>query len=230
LCCLKEHTNVVSLDDYFSGNLSSEKVNVIVTFDDGYKSWVTTAAPVLGELQIPATFFISSGFLDLSKADAENFLRSNLKTNLESTGALTGADVRRLAEDGFTIGGHTFTHVNMEEVSSQSDILREIVSDKEKLQSIIGKNVNYFAYPFGGWNNPKINLIDLLKEAGYKAAVTTVAGFNTPTETNSYLLHRDLTGTPTPVYVFKARALGTYDAVSFLKRQAPYPHARRVHA
>lgn len=219
LRCLKRHTNVVSLDDYFAGRLSWEKVNVVVTFDDGYESWVSKAAPALRELQIPATFFMSSGFIGLSKVEGETFARSRLRTNCQTTGGLTEEGVKRLAEEGFTIGGHTSTHAHLGEMSSRADMLREVVSDKEKLESIIGKDVNYFAYPFGAWRNPNTDLIDVLQEAGYKGAVTTVTGFNTA-ETNSYLLHRELTGPPTPICVFKARTLGTYDGVTFLKRRA----------
>ena len=35
-----------------------------VTFDDGFQNNLTTAAPILREFGIPATFFICSGFLD----------------------------------------------------------------------------------------------------------------------------------------------------------------------
>lgn len=37
--------------------------SVAVTFDDGYRDALTTAAPVLRELKIPATFFVTSGAL-----------------------------------------------------------------------------------------------------------------------------------------------------------------------
>lgn len=217
LRCLKQHTNVVSLDDYFAGKLCWNKVNVVVTFDDGYESWVSKAAPALHELQMPATFFISSGFVGLSNVEAEKFARSRLRTDCQITGCLTEEGVRYLAEQDFTIGGHTFTHANLAEMSTRAEVMREVVSDKEKLESIIRKEVNYFAYPFGAWRNSGTNLIDVLKEAGYKGAVTTEAGFNTA-ETNSHVLHRELTGTPTPICVFKARSLGTYDGVTSLKR------------
>ncbi len=95
-------------------------------------------------------------------------------------------------------------------------MLREVVWDKKRLESIVGKEIHYFAYPFGAYQNANVDPISVLKEAGYKGAVTTVAGFNTA-ETNAYLLHRELTGTPTPVCVFKARAFGAYDGVLFLK-------------
>src|SRR5216684_7577695 len=35
-----------------------------VTFDDGYQSVLTDALPLLEELQIPATAFLATGFLD----------------------------------------------------------------------------------------------------------------------------------------------------------------------
>ena len=35
-----------------------------VTFDDGYADNVTIAAPILAKLRLPATFFVSTGFLD----------------------------------------------------------------------------------------------------------------------------------------------------------------------
>ena len=204
---VKRHTNAVSLDDYFAGRLSWKMVNVVITFDDGYKSWAHKAAPVLRELNLPATFFVSSGFLDLSKKNEDEFVRSRLKTDLKTTGGLTEDDIRRLAQDGFTIGGHTYTHANLSEMSNRADMLHELVCDKEKLESITKSDVTYFAYPFGASHNPSTDLIALLKEAGYKGAVTTEAGFNTG-ETNPHLLHRELTGTPTPICVFKARTLG----------------------
>jgi peptidoglycan/xylan/chitin deacetylase (PgdA/CDA1 family) len=214
---LKQRTNVVSLDDYFAGRLCSDKVNVVVTFDDGYKSWISKAAPALRKLNMPATFFISSGFLGLSKEKEHEFAELRLKNKHNISGGLTEENVRELAEEGFTIGGHTCNHISLADIHDRTELLREITIDKQKLESIISEEIHYFSYPFGACRNANNDLIGILEEAGYRGAVTTVAGFNT-TSTNRHLLHRELTGAPMPLCVFKARALGAYDAVSSLKR------------
>src|SRR5262249_22729050 len=131
---MKRHTNVVSLDDYLAGRLSWKQVNVVVTFDDGYKSWILKAAPALRELHMPATFFISSGFLGLSKQEEDEFVRLRLRTNRKTIGGLTEEDVRQLAKQGFTIGGHTCTHINLAETHSRAELMHEVQADKCKLE------------------------------------------------------------------------------------------------
>ncbi len=86
---LRRYTNVVSLDEYFSGKVSWRKVNIVVTFDDGFQSWVSKAAPVLKELDIPAVFFMSSGFIGLSKTEEESFVRLRLKAKCATRGGLS---------------------------------------------------------------------------------------------------------------------------------------------
>jgi peptidoglycan/xylan/chitin deacetylase (PgdA/CDA1 family) len=216
---LKHKTKVVSLDDYFVGKVSNDKINVVITFDDGYGSWITNVVPALQELQMPATFFISSGFLGLAKKDADAFIRDRLKADSKALVGLTKENVRQLADAGFTIGGHTCNHVNLGQMEDVTNLTREVVVDKQKLESIIGREIHYFAYPFGACRNPKIDLIGVLKGAGYKGAVTTAVGFNTA-QTNCHLLCRELTGAPISLPVFKARVFGTYDAIRFLKSQA----------
>jgi len=63
---LKRYFNVLGLQEAVarlrSGSLPSRAV--CVTFDDGYADNEEVALPILQRLQIPATFFIASGFLD----------------------------------------------------------------------------------------------------------------------------------------------------------------------
>ncbi len=216
---LKRNTNVVSLDDFYSGRLSSEKINVAITFDDGYRSWVTDALPILNKLGLPATFFVSSGFVDLSEEDETDFISSKLITNQKITGGLSSEDVKRIAAEGATVGGHTLNHCNLSDLRDGVQLRREILEDKLRLENITGKKVNYFAYPFGAYRNSEINLIEVLRESGYKAAVTTASGFNR-VGSNPYLLHRELTRASMPGRVFRARVYGNYDAVRFLRRGA----------
>jgi len=221
ICFLKRHTNVVSLDDFFSANLSSKNINVVITFDDGYKSWLTYAIPLLLEFGLPATFFIASGFVGLSKEKQAEFMRSRLlipsgiRRNIKG---LDFEDLREIIKKGFTIGGHTLSHCNLKNLRNINQIRYEIGKDKIELESETGVKIKYFAYPFGAYINPEIHLIGVLKELGYEGAVTTVPGFN-KTDSNPYLLYRDKTDAPMPRIMFKAKVFGNYGITHFIKKR-----------
>ena len=225
---LKHYTNVVSLDDFMSGRLTFGKINVVITFDDGFKSWIKHAVPILRKLALPATFFISSGLVGLSKGDANIFSQSRLlrtkSIHQQNTAGLTREDVKQIADFGFTIGGHTLSHCNLSEQQEAVKLKYEIVTDKSILESLTGKKIKYFSYPFGNYQNSYLNITDVLIEAGYKAAVTTIPGFNTH-YTNPFYLHRDplliYRGQLPPILqaaLFKAHVYGNSDAIQWLKQ------------
>jgi len=219
LAFLKRRTNVVSLNEYFMNKLSSRKINVVITFDDGFKSWVTLALPVLKEFELPAIFFITSGFIGLSKEDEVEFMRSKIFLTQRIEGSprgLTADDVKSIAAEGFGIGGHTLNHRNMGKLRDSAQAKNEIAEDKKRLEKITGTSIEYFAYPSGAFNNREIDLKQVLLESGYKGALTTVPGFNT-IRTDPFLLHRELTRAMMGRQTFKARVYGNYDAIRFLK-------------
>jgi peptidoglycan/xylan/chitin deacetylase (PgdA/CDA1 family) len=217
---LKSHTNVVSLDDHFMGRLATDRINVVITFDDGYRSWATSAAPILRDLGLPAAFFVASGFVGLSDERQTAYLRSNLMLPPDSaqrSRGLTVDDLRALAGDGFTIGGHTSNHCDLSVIRDAQVARNEIVEDKRVLEAMTRSAVDYFAYPFGAYANPCFDVASIVRESGYRGAVTTASGFNTP-QTNPYLLHRELTPVSMAASVFQARTYGNYDAIRFMKR------------
>jgi peptidoglycan/xylan/chitin deacetylase (PgdA/CDA1 family) len=214
---VKKVANVVNLDDVFAGRISLEKINVVITFDDGYRGWLDNVCPVLKDLGMSATFFVSSGLVELREEEERDFLQNNLMRNEQTTGSLTAEELRTLAREGFAIGGHTCNHVNLTEICNISKLRYEIQKDKKELERIAGTIVKYFAYPFGFHRNASIDLVKVLQESGYQGAVTLVPGFITP-DTNSYFLHRDIAIASIPMSVFKARLLGNYDGVMYVRR------------
>lgn len=216
---LKRHTNVISIEDYFSGRTLSNKINVVITFDDGYKSWLTCAVPVLKKFGLPAIFFITSGFIGLSLEDETEFVRSNLCQTLDNqriSGSLSIEEVKKIVEEGFAIGGHTLNHCNLGKLEDNAQLRNEIAEDKRRLEEITSAKIEYFAYPSGADFNPMTNLVSLIAESGYKGAVTTVPGFNSK-KANPFLLHRELTGAMMPGRVFRARVLGNYDPIHLIR-------------
>jgi peptidoglycan/xylan/chitin deacetylase (PgdA/CDA1 family) len=51
--------NPVSLSDVAHGNLSDEKLNILLTFDDGLKNNFSHAFPILKKHKVPAVFFVT---------------------------------------------------------------------------------------------------------------------------------------------------------------------------
>lgn len=214
---LKKQANVVSLDDIFAGKMLWRKINVAITFDDGYRGWLDNVSPVLRDLGVTATFFISSGFVGLRDDKEADFVASKLRNSQRTTGGLRAEELRKLAEEGFAIGGHTSNHVNLEEFRDIRDVRSEILEDKKELERITGTKVEFFAYPFGLYRNTHIDLVHVLQESGYRGAVTLVPGF-VNASTNSYYGCRDLVRASTPMSVFKASFLGNQDGAEFLRR------------
>ena len=66
----------------------------------------------------------------------------------------------------FEIGSHMQSHPNIEKCS-EKEIINELNQSKLFLENIIKKEVKLFCYPNGIYNRRSIELV---KEAGYKAA------------------------------------------------------------
>lgn len=61
---LKEHYHIVRMDEDWD---QIREPSVMITFDDGFQDAYTEALPILEALQIPATFFITTGNISTSK-------------------------------------------------------------------------------------------------------------------------------------------------------------------
>lgn len=90
-------------------------------------------------------------------------------------GLLMLAELKQLAAAGMSIGAHTLSHPVL---SQQPPELAwaEIVESRALLESITGKKVWAFAYPFGDSSSVSAQVIAMVKEAGFAAAFVNIGG------------------------------------------------------
>jgi len=126
---------------------------VVLTFDDGYRDFTTTALPVLEADGLTATVFVVSGFVG-------------------RPGYMTAADVAAAAAAGMTIGAHTVHHVALAHIPAALARV-EIEVSREALERLSGQPVADFAYPYGDTSRA---VQAMVAAAGFQDAVTTVFG------------------------------------------------------
>ncbi len=84
--------------------------------------------------------------------------------------------VAELHRMGFDIGGHTVRHPILAELGVE-EARREIVDGRRRLEDVVGARVAHYAYPNGrpGRDYRRVH-VDLVREAGFDAAVSTARG------------------------------------------------------
>jgi peptidoglycan/xylan/chitin deacetylase (PgdA/CDA1 family) len=81
-------------------------------------------------------------------------------------------------------GGHTATHPILTQLSP-TDVEREVLVSKEKIEDQLGHTIDLFAYPYGQYNE----LVESITAQGYKGAVSTKTGIVEPSS-NPLMLER----------------------------------------
>ena len=99
-------------------------------------------------------------------------LRSTLPKNL----MMSPVQIKRLHDENMEIGGHTINHPLLASLDEQQ-ARAEIAGGKHRLEEITGATVKLFAYPSGKPGRDYGSRdVQLVKEAGFAAAFSTVVG------------------------------------------------------
>jgi peptidoglycan/xylan/chitin deacetylase (PgdA/CDA1 family) len=162
-----------------------------LTFDDGFKNHLTHALPILAEHQVPAAFFVPTGFIgtDAGRPAVRDDFFSHAKIAMAF---LSWDDCRTLARAGMTIGSHTVSHVRPIALT-ESEFERELLESKATIEREVGRPCLYFSCPKGGpgldfeiERDPR-----LAARAGYRTFLTTRRG-SVHRRPQPMLLERDL--------------------------------------
>lgn len=137
-------------------NFEEQATIVVLTFDDGRKSWVSNIVPILSRYDLVATGFINS----------PDFLSD-----------FTWDDVHALYNAGWEIGWHTSRHINLRNASRTA-----ITDDFNACQSLFydhGLPVPAsFAYPWGKYDQKSVEIV----AEYFQAARTIGRGVNWPSD------------------------------------------------
>lgn len=95
---LKRHFNIISPQQFLEQELSIKKLNLLLTFDDGFQSWFANVLPVLEKEKIKAIFFVNQAFY---------------------------SQAGQLTADGHWVGGHSSSHKRLTEINS-SELEKEV--------------------------------------------------------------------------------------------------------
>ncbi len=104
---------------------------------------------------------------------------------------LTPEELARLVEDGLVeVGAHTLTHALLAGLPVDRQ-RAEIVEGKRLLESVLGREVTSFSYPYGGRRDYTTATVALVREAGFQRACANFPGTVRP-DTDVWQLPRVL--------------------------------------
>lgn len=128
---------------------NQEKPYLYLTFDMGYEAGFTEKIlDVLEENNVKALFFITGHYLNTQEAL-----------------------VKRMIEDGHTVGNHTVNHKSLQNIS-EKEIENEIMNLHKALYDKLGYEMTYFRPPKGEFSEKVLNIV---KKLNYKTVLWSLA-------------------------------------------------------
>jgi poly-beta-1,6-N-acetyl-D-glucosamine N-deacetylase len=152
----KKHIEIIQKNNikFINPKNFEEEINnksqrkILLTIDDGFLSFYQNAWPILKENKIPFILFIST-----REVGSFNYMNWD--------------QIKEVSKEDFVeIGNHSHTHEYLVDESNeviQADIRKSI----NILQKKLGKNSDFFSYPFGEYS---INFKNIIKSFGFRYA------------------------------------------------------------
>jgi peptidoglycan/xylan/chitin deacetylase (PgdA/CDA1 family) len=164
---LAEQRLALSLDDVLAfarGERDARPGSVLVTMDDGFRSVLTVAQPILERYKVPAVAYVTTSALG-NRAAAEGAGEAFLEWD----------ELRELDARGMSIGSHGHTHSSMAKMP-EAEARDEGRRSRELLEDALGKPVTSFAYAYGMRHDESPATARILADCGYRSVFISQHG------------------------------------------------------
>jgi peptidoglycan/xylan/chitin deacetylase (PgdA/CDA1 family) len=139
---------------------------VAVTFDDGYRSVLTLAKPILDGLGWPATVYVPTAHVGgqaMSWHGIDGWLGTEFEHELVG---MTWDELGDLRRDGWEIGSHTVTHPRLTTLDDAA-LARELGDSRAEVAERLAGDCPSIAYPYGDTDD---RVVAAAAAAGYRTA------------------------------------------------------------
>ena len=147
--------NIPVIDLSKPNSMPASGTCVALTFDDGHRSDVSIALPLLKKFNFSATFF-------------------PVVHHINKEGYVSWEELHLLNKEGHTIGSHGLTHRHLSRLTAD-EVHNELVMSKQLLERELKQPVQLFSFPYGDYTTTVYNS---LLNAGYVHGVSTEFGLN----------------------------------------------------
>lgn len=195
----KDKYNILPLNfivDAIINDANLPENTIGISIDDADESFFEIAWPLFKKNNIPVTLFVTTGTIVNNN---KNYLNWD--------------EIRKLKEEGVTIGAHSHTHAHMPDLSID-EVKKEIEISNKIFLKELGEIPSLFAYPYGETSN---EIIDLIKNYKFKVAFGQHSGIINETSNMYYLPRFSLNEKYGEIdrvkFAASSKGLGVYDFI-----------------
>lgn len=136
---------------------------VAISFDDGYRGQIE-ASEILEGVGARGTFFVIPGLVGKNMPGKGCWSRWSL---------MSPDEIKELCRRGHEIGSHSLTHPGPLDREKPNTQRQEVYACRERLENMIGRPVQGFSYPHGGFSAA---VKQAVAKAGYRYACCSRPG------------------------------------------------------
>jgi len=140
-----------------------------ITFDDGYRSVLELALPILSRLGLPATVFVPTDFPGTQELmtwpGIDGWLNGPYRSELMP---MSWQELGVLVAAGWEVGSHTRSHPRLTALDDAA-LAAELIESRHRCEQQLGIACRSLAYPYGDHDD---RVVEAARMAGYEVACT----------------------------------------------------------